>query len=82
MIIEFLVSAGLGIWDVVISLLPDFDYTGFAEACDYFFNILSGVCYFLPMGTVSAIFSIIYGLFLFRLLVSSLKALWSIIPIL
>lgn len=82
MIIEFLVGVGITFWEVIIGLLPKFDYTGFTEACDYFFNILRGICYFLPMDTVAAIVSIIYGLFVFRLLVSSLKALWSIIPIL
>lgn len=40
------------------------------------------VAYILPMDTVAAIILISLSLYAFRLVVSILKALWSVIPIL
>lgn len=82
MIIELIVNIALSFFDVVIFLLPDFDFTGLQEAISYFFDVLSKVCYFLPMGTVGAIASIIYSLFIFRLLIASIRAIWGLLPIL
>lgn len=82
MIVEFLCDIALGFFDLILSVLPGIKLTGLEAAITYFFDILEGVCYFLPMGTVSAIFSIVYALFIMRLLISTLKTIWSIIPIL
>ena len=82
MLIEFFLSIALSVFDLIIMLLPNIDFTGLESAITYFFNILGTICYFLPMGTVSAIFSIIYALFILRLLVGSIRALWGLIPIL
>uniref|UniRef100_UPI003FEFECD9 hypothetical protein n=1 Tax=Pseudoruminococcus massiliensis TaxID=2086583 RepID=UPI003FEFECD9 len=40
------------------------------------------IAYILPMDTVAAIILISLSLYAFRLVVSILKALWSVIPIL
>lgn len=82
MFIEILIGIAMSVFELVFLLLPDIDFTGINEAVTYFFDILSVVCYFLPMGTVSAIFSIIYALFVLRLLVGSIRALWGLLPIL
>lgn len=82
MLIEFLVEIALSVFSLVISLLPSFNLAGLEEAIEYVFGVLSGVCYFLPMETVSAIVAIIYSLFIFRLLVGSLRALWGLLPLL
>ena len=65
MIIEFFVNFAMSFFDIVITLLPDFNLTGLDNAIDYLFDILSFVCYFLPMDTVGAIATIIYSLFIF-----------------
>lgn len=40
------------------------------------------IAYILPMDTVAAIILISLSLYAFRLIISILKALWSVIPIL
>lgn len=40
------------------------------------------IAYILPMDTVAAIILISLALYAFRLIISILKALWSVIPIL
>ena len=53
-----------------------------AEASyDTIFGYLSMVCYFLPMDTVTAILAVTIVLFNFRIIVSILKTLWGILPI-
>ena len=82
MIFELLISLVMGFLDCIFFLLPDFSFAGLDSAITYFFNILSGVCYFLPMDTVGAIASIIYALFIFRLTISAIMSLWRLLPIL
>lgn len=82
MIIEWLVEVALSLFDLLMSIIPDMNLSGVDTAIAYFFDILSGVCYFFPMGTVSAIFSIVYSLFILRLLIAILKTIWGIIPVL
>lgn len=82
MIIELLANIALGFFDLILACIPGFSTTGLNDAITYFFNVLSQVCYFLPMGTVSAIFSIIYALFILRILIATLKTIWGILPVL
>lgn len=82
MIVEFLVDFALNWFDVLFLALPDIEIVGFHEAFQYFFSILTDICYFLPMDTVASIFSVIYALFIFRLLIATLKTIWGIFPFL
>lgn len=82
MITEWFVDLGLGFFDLLVLALPEIKFDGFVEAYTYFFSFLTDVCYFLPMDTVSAIFSMIYAFFVLRLLIATFKTIWGIIPIL
>lgn len=82
MIIEFLIDFALGFFDLLLLLVPDIQIVNFSSAFSYFFDILTDVCFFLPMDTVASIFSVIYGLFVLRLFIATLKTIWGIIPVL
>lgn len=53
----------------------------FVVYLEYAFNILDVVFYVLPAPTVFAIFSIIMTLQVWRILVSLVKTLWDLLPI-
>ena len=42
--------------------------------------IIAG-CYFLPMGTVTTILTIIVALGVFRLIIAVVKAIWDMLPV-
>lgn len=62
-----------------IEKLPDISFVsnGFA----YVLSWVNGVLYFLPWPTVSMILGIILLLFVVRVVIALLKALWSILPV-
>lgn len=80
--IKILVDAALGLFSIIFDLCGDFNLTGLYNAYDTMFDILDVVCYFLPMGTISAIFSVILAILTMRLAIMTLKTLWDILPIL
>lgn len=80
MLFELIIAVVMGFMDFIFFLLPDFSFAGLDGAISYFFDVLSSVCYFLPMDTVGAIFSIVYSLFIFRLTISAIMSLWRLLP--
>lgn len=81
MILEGIFNVIFAMFDGVVSILPDFSGIdlGFLDTA---LSVISGVCYFLPMGTVGAIFAILVSLMAFRIAVSLIKTLWELLPIL
>lgn len=45
------------------------------------YSYIRAACYFLPMGTVTAILSIIMGLWVFRVIIALVKTIWSVLPV-
>lgn len=60
----------------------NFDLSSIQVAWDIFTEALGFIGYFIPLGPVVVIFTFLVGTYVWRLLVSILKLLWSIIPIL
>ena len=81
---EIIATAALGLFDLIFNMFnaTGIQLTGLEEAYNFMFSLLDIVCYFLPMGTISAIFSIILMIYTIRLIISSLTMLWNIIPVL
>ena len=53
-----------------------------AEAFETLEPYITAVCYFLPMGTIKAIFIILISLFTFTLIIRIVKLIWELIPFL
>lgn len=81
---EILATAGLGLFDLIFGFFnaTNIDLDGLQKAYDLMFEILDFVCYFLPMETISSIFSIVIAIYTIRLIISSLTMLWNILPVL
>lgn len=60
----------------------NFDLTSIQVAWDIFTEAIGFIGYFIPLGPVVVIITFLVGTYVWRLLVSILKLLWSIIPIL
>ena len=72
------------VWGIVKPLLvriPDLqiNYAGLASMSVY--QYLRAGLYFIPMGTVVAIFEIIIGLWVLRIVIAILHSLWAALPI-
>lgn len=71
------------LFEPVINLLPDISLSGTlsSQGADTFLEWVSLAGYMLPFGTFFAIFGIIIGLQVFRIVVSFFKSLWGVLPI-
>ena len=72
------------VWGIVKPLLvriPDLqiNYAGLSSMSVY--QYLRAGLYFVPMGTVVAIFEIIIGLWVLRIVIAILHSLWAALPI-
>lgn len=47
----------------------------------YVFDVVSGVLYFLPVGTINTILGITLATWVIRVVIAFLRALWGILPI-
>ena len=71
----------------ILALMPDVDAISVAlesnaGLLDSFADYIQCACYLLPMGTVNTIIVVICGLMVLRLVVSFLKTLWGVLPLL
>ena len=80
---KILADAALTLLDLIFLLFQGWtQWDGLEEAYNLMFEILEIVCYFLPMGTVSAIFTITVMILTARIIITVLKTLWDILPVL
>lgn len=68
----------------VASLLygTQFDISSITTSLDILSEAISFIGYFIPMGPVIVILTFLIATYAYRLIVSVLKLLWSIIPLL
>lgn len=81
MVTEGILNAVFGILEGFLSLLPDISWNVDGSAFDIFFDVLEMVCYLLPMPTIIAIFFIVVGFTAFRIVISLIKTIWDLLPI-
>jgi len=82
MIGEFVLNIVFSIVSGFLSLLPDFEFAVDSSAFDYFLGIVRVASYMLPMGTVSIILGLIVHLTIFRIVISFIKTIWDLLPVL
>ena len=81
MIIEAIFNAIFKAIDVMLSFLPDISWEVDGTVFDVFFDVLEMVCYLLPMNTIITIFGIVVGVTVFKAIVSLIKTIWDLLPI-
>lgn len=84
MIVEALFNLLFVFLNPLIAMIPDvevfsssMDLTAYAHT---FLEYVRMACYFLPMGTVITLFTLIYYFILFRIFVSVVKTIWDLLP--
>lgn len=82
MVFQAIFDVFFGVANTILTLLPSISWNVNDGAIDSFFDILGSVCYLLPMGTVVSVIGVIVLLNIFKIIISLLKTLWDIIPIL
>lgn len=81
MVSEFFITIIFNLVSGMLSLLPDVTISVDSTAFDYFLGVIDVACYLLPMGTISAILGVIVTLAVFRVVISIIKTIWSLFPL-
>lgn len=83
MITESLLDIFLNLLNGVFSLLPDIeiDFAPYEEAINAVFSFFQYVFYFFPMDTVIYCVSIILIFHLFKIVVSFIRTVWDLLPL-
>lgn len=63
-----------------LAALPAINIDANAVISSSFYTYIRAGLYFLPMGTVTAIFGIQLALWTFRIIVSVVRAFWDLLP--
>lgn len=81
MITDVVISLVLRIVAPIVSLLKPINIVVQSEYIDYVFEVVGGVLYFLPVGTINTILAITLATWIIRIVISFLRALWGILPL-
>ena len=80
MIIESLINFIFIPLNGLLHLLPNISWNVDANVFAKFFEVLRLGCYFLPMGTVMAVFALIIAINTFKIVISLIKTVWQLLP--
>lgn len=80
MITEALLDFFFALGKLLLKLLPNVSFDINTTAWGYAKDVLNGVCYFLPLGTVTAIITLILNLAMFRAFIALIKMIKSFLP--
>lgn len=82
MISEFIINIVFGILSGFLELLPDIqlDLIG-SPLYGAFLDFVEMACYLFPMNTFFTIFGIVVALTIFRIIVSLVKTIWELLPL-
>ena len=81
MIIESVLDVLFKILGGFFSILPDITWSVDTGAFQAFIGILKIAMYLLPMQTVVTIISIVVWLTIFRIVISLIKTVWELLPL-
>ena len=80
MITEKILDFFFALGKLLLKLLPDVSWNVNSGAWQGAKKVLDGVCYFLPLGTITAIISLIISIALFRAFIALIKLIKSFLP--
>lgn len=81
MVSEFLINIIYNIVSGLLSLLPEISWSVESSAFDYFLGIIQVAGYMLPMNTVATIAALIVALTTFRIVISVVRTVWDLLPL-
>lgn len=81
MVVEALLSPVFALISSLLSLIPDIHIEASADTILAAAQYWTCAAYILPMGTIIAIIGLNVGLQGFRIVVSLIKTIWSLLPI-
>ena len=81
MISEFFLNIVFNIVTGLLGLLPDISWSIDSGAFSYFLDIVRVVGYLLPAQTVYAIVSLIIAINIFKVVISLIKTVWDLLPL-
>lgn len=82
MIIEALLNVVVGIVNVILSPIELLNWGVDLVLLSPLVNILKVIYYVLPIGKLSPIIIFIVSMFVFRAVISLIKTIWDLLPIL
>ena len=82
MILETIINILFLPLQALLSLLPDISWNIENNFLNSVLDIFQVVCYLLPMKTVVAILTIIIAINVFKIVISIIKTIWQLIPLL
>lgn len=81
MITSALINGLLSIVGGFFSILPDISWNVESGNFQTFLDIVGSIAYLLPLGTINSILSLTVGFFIFRAIVSLIRTIWELLPI-
>ena len=81
MITSALINGLLSIVGGFFSILPDISWNVESGNFQTFLDIVGSIAYLLPLGTINSILTLTVGFFIFRAIVSLIKTIWELLPI-
>lgn len=81
MISEFFINLVFDIVEGLLTILPDISWSVESSFFDYLISFIKMVGYLLPWGTVTMICSLVVALSIFRIVVSIIKTIWDLLPL-
>lgn len=81
MISEFMLNIIFNLVSGMLSILPDISWSVDLSVLQPFFDLVSVACYLLPMNTVLSIFGYVLAFCIFRIVVSIIKTVWDLLPL-
>ena len=80
MIVEAILAVLFSGADILLGFIPVIEWTVDTSAWTYARDIMSMIAYMLPMGHIKAVIALLVSVTLFRIAVSLIRFLTSIIP--
>lgn len=81
MISEFLIGIVFNIVEGALSILPNWNFDVNASFLTTGFDLIRVAFYLLPMTTIISILTIVVTLNTFKIVISILKTIWEILPL-
>lgn len=82
MITDFILSIFYFIFDKFISFIPNIDLSVLNNLLDSVKDIIAFIAFILPLSAFVVIFNIIVNIVIFCVVISFIKTLWDLLPVL
>lgn len=81
MIVEFMLNIIWALVKPLLDLLPTVSLNISVDTLDVFIDAVQAACYLLPMTDIIIMIGIVVAITVFRIIVSLLKTIWDILPL-